>query len=124
MSFSTDKAATDPNGQLVSLITRRVAPDSEYRVRVRLGSDAKVRLSIAKVVGGQVTQLGDELLLPGVSHVPGAFINVRALVTGTSPTTIDAKAWAIGDAVPADWQLTETDSESILQAAGAVGAPG
>ena len=121
VSFATDKAATDPDGQLVSLITRRIAQDSEYRVRVRLGSDAKVRLSIAKVVGGQVTQLGDEVLLPGVSDVPGAFINVRALVTGTSPTTIEAKAWAIGDAVPADWQLSETDSESILQAAGAVG---
>ena len=39
-------------------------------------------------------------------------------MTGTSPTTLQAKAWLAGAAEPTSWQLTATDSEAALQSAG------
>jgi hypothetical protein len=46
---------------------------------------------------------------------------MRVLVTGTSPTTVQAKVWPTGTTEPATWQAAATDSTAGLQAAGSVG---
>ncbi|MDQ3145620.1 MAG: hypothetical protein M3R01_01590 [Actinomycetota bacterium] len=121
-SVSTDKAATGTTGQRFTLLSRRVAPGSEYRVHTRFSPDGAVLLGVAKANGGTETPLGEEVPVPGVSHVPGRTLVVRVRVRGASPTTIDAKVWAVGAPEPSAWQLTRTDSEGPLQSAGAVGA--
>jgi hypothetical protein len=46
---------------------------------------------------------------------------VRFQAVGTSPTTLRVKVWAQGQAEPAGWLLTRTDSAGPLQGAGSVG---
>ena len=65
--------------------------------------------------------LGDEVLLTGPAPAPGQTITVRLRAFGASPTTLSAKAWVVGDAEPADWQVTRTDGAAGLQGPGAVG---
>src|SRR5690606_4918974 len=52
---------------------------------------------------------------------PGELLQVRAEVTGTSPTTVRAKVWADGTSEPEDWAVSATDSTAKLQAPGGVG---
>ena len=42
-------------------------------------------------------------------------------IVGSDPTTIRARAWPIGQAEPAGWQVTVVDWSGALQGAGAVG---
>jgi hypothetical protein len=120
-AVSTDKPALGATGQLFTLVTRRRDDQTEYRVNMRFENDGTVRLSAAKVVAGVETVLGSEQTISGLSHVAGRFITLRARLMGASPTTITARAWASGQQEPVDWQLSRTDSEPSLQAAGAVG---
>ena len=118
ISVSTDKAAAGVDGQMFAVLARRTAQDTEYRLRTRFNPDGSVGLSVVKALAGTETLLGTEVAVPGLAHVPGAFINMRVRVTGASPTSLQAKAWAVGDAEPSAWVLTCTDSETDLQTAG------
>lgn len=55
------------------------------------------------------------------SYTVGSTLNIRVQATGTSPTTLRAKAWKSTQAEPASWQVSTTDSTAGLQAAGGVG---
>ena len=59
--------------------------------------------------------------MAGLTHTAGAFIRLRAQVSGTNPTTIRIRAWADGTTEPTTWQYTATNSVAALQAAGGVG---
>ncbi|WP_022883451.1 PKD domain-containing protein [Glaciibacter superstes] len=61
---------------------------------------------------------GTAIVLPGLSYTLGEQLQVRVQVTGTSPTTIRAKAWRVGEQEPVAWQVTGTDSAAVTQAAG------
>ena len=61
------------------------------------------------------------VVVPGVSIAAGDRLEVRVEVTGTSPTTLRAKAWEAGSPEPAGWQTTATDATASLQAPGGVG---
>lgn len=121
IAVSTDKPANATNGQSFTLFFRRTASDTEYRVRTGFSADGRVRLRLLKVVGGTETPLSGEFVVPGLTHVPGAFIRLRARASGVSPTTLEVKAWATGYAEPSAWSLTRTDSETALQAKGTLG---
>ncbi len=121
VSVSIDEAAAGADGQAVAFVARRVDADTEYRVRARIGPDGAVRLAVIKVVARRETVLGDEVLVSGVTQDPSEWLTMRVRVVGTSPTTIDAKAWSVGTPEPGAWLLTRTDSESALQTAGAIG---
>lgn len=54
----------------------------------------------------------------GITATAGTTVTARVQVTGTSPTTIRAKAWT-GSTEP-DWQVTATDSTAGLQTAGGI----
>ncbi|WP_062005562.1 PKD domain-containing protein [Arthrobacter alpinus] len=61
------------------------------------------------------------LTLPGLSYATGDKIQISVQATGTSPTTIQTKAWKVGTTEPANWQLTTTDTTATLQKAGSLG---
>ena len=116
----TDKVATG-GPQYAYGVARRVSSNTEYRGQVRLLADGSVRLRASRVVAGTETLLGSDVVVSGLTHRPNTFIWLRMQVVGTNPTTIRLKGWADGQAEPATWQYTTTDSEASLQAAGAVG---
>ena len=60
-------------------------------------------------------------VLQGVTLAAGQQLQVRVQVEGTAPTTVRARAWRAGSAEPTTWQVTTTDTNAGLQAAGAVG---
>ncbi len=99
-------------------IVGRLVGSAFYSVRLRFEIGGKVRFQLLRSSGGEAG-LGSIYELPG-DYTPGELVNVRLAVSGTSPTTIAAKAWHEGSAVPADWQREATDSTAALQAAGSV----
>jgi hypothetical protein len=109
-------------GQVGYITARRVAANTEYRVRLRILPNKSVHLSFVKVVGNTTeVQVGSDVVVSGLTDAAGTVFRLRFDVTGTSPTTLRAKAWAASGAEPASWQLTATDSEAALQAAGSPG---
>lgn len=116
----TDKVATG-GGQSVQWVARRIDGGTRYQGQIRFSSSGDVALRAASVVAGRETRLGSEVVVPGLTHTPDTWYNVRAQVSGVDPTTIRMKVWADGQAEPAGWQYTTTDSAASLQTAGSVG---
>ncbi|HEY1741093.1 MAG TPA: PKD domain-containing protein, partial [Acidimicrobiia bacterium] len=109
-------------GQVGYLTARRVAANTEYRARLRFTPSHTLRVSFVKVVGNTTeVMIGSEVLVSGVPYVAGRAYSLRFDVTGTAPTTLQAKVWVAGTTEPAKWTLTASDSEPALQAAGSPG---
>ncbi|QXJ24369.1 PKD domain-containing protein [Actinomadura graeca] len=115
-----DKEGTG-NGVYLAAIGRRVGTEGDYRARLRLRPSGVVSLKLSRLgAGGAETDIVAEQTVAGLTYEPGKRLHVRLQVTGTSPTTLKAKAWADGAAEP-DWQLTGTDATAGLQSAGSIG---
>jgi hypothetical protein len=103
-------------GAYVRIQARRVSASDYYSGRLKLLPDGSVQLHVTRgvtpVAGGTV---------PGLTFAAGDQLRVRVQVEGTSPTTLRAKVWKVGQAEPASWFATYTDSTAALQAAGGVG---
>ncbi|MEA2622847.1 MAG: hypothetical protein QOH61_1757 [Chloroflexota bacterium] len=121
--FSADSAATG-NGTFAYGAARRVGGGTEYRIKVRISPTGGVYLQATRVVRNTEVGLGVEAKVPSLTYVPGTDIMVRARITGTSPTTLTARAWSGTGTEPATWQYTTTDSTAVLQAPGGVGLRG
>jgi hypothetical protein len=80
-----------------------------------------VRLGIVRSSSSSDVLLGDEVLLPGPAPAVGRSLVVRLRALGASPTTVSAKAWVVGEAEPADWQVSRSDETAALHGRGAVG---
>lgn len=65
--------------------------------------------------------MGPEIQVPGLTAVPGTALSVRVQTIGSSPTLVRMRVWTAGAAEPSTWAASQTDSQSELQAAGAVG---
>jgi hypothetical protein len=83
-------------------------------------ADGRVSLGISRVVSNSETMIRS-VTLPGVTYTPGTVLQVRLDVSGTGTTQLNAKAWLSGTAEPSDWQVTSTDTTSVLQSGGGVG---
>ncbi len=119
LGFTTDVAATG-GGQFVTVYGRRVSATDDYRIELKLTNASRVTASIAALKGGTASSLtGAAVTLPG-TYTPGTDVNVRFRITGSSPTTLEAKVWLGSDPEPSEWTLTTTDSHPALQAAGSV----
>jgi CSLREA domain-containing protein len=116
----TDKVASG-NSEYAYFIARRVSSNSEYRIRIRFSTSQTIGLRAERLNNGTKTELGTETTVSGLTHTVNSFIWVRAEVVGTNPTTIRIKVWGDGQAEPAGWQYTTTDSTAILQTAGSCG---
>lgn len=125
----TDKLVTGTNGVYADFVARRVSNSLEYRGKLQFRPDGELYLHATRVVNGVETTLTPQagfplaVRVPGLlyQHRPNARFWVRGQVVGANPTTIRLKAWADGQAEPAAWQYSATDSTADLQTAGAVG---
>ncbi|GAB3680819.1 PKD domain-containing protein [Angustibacter aerolatus] len=117
VDVSYDKPMTG-GGAYLSLIGRRVGT-TDYRARAKFTADGKVTLTTVRVSGGETTL--QSVVLPGLTMAPGDVLHLRTQVTGTSPTTVRARAWKGSDPEPSTWTLSTTDAAPELQVAGAVG---
>jgi hypothetical protein len=93
---------------------------TDYRAKVRMAAGGAVTLYLARTENAVETIL-TTTTVAGLTYNPGDKLRVRLQVTGTSPTTLQAKVWKDGTTEPAAWQGTVTDSTASLQAAGYVG---
>ena len=117
VDIAWDKAPTG-NGVYASLDARRIGT-SEYRARVR-AMPTSTSLTLFRLVNGVETSLG-VTTIPGLTYNVGDVIRLRFEVVGTSPTSLSAKAWKVGQPEPAGWQVVASDSTATLQATGGVG---
>ncbi|NKY39571.1 hypothetical protein HGA02_08545, partial [Cellulomonas septica] len=101
---------------------RDVSTTASYRLRAKVLADGNVRVSLISVDGSTVTTLASQTLI-GLGTT-GKQLNVHLVVTGTAPTTLNAKVWSTTATEPADWQLTATDSTPALQAPGGIAFSG
>jgi hypothetical protein len=109
------------DSQDILFIGRRINSNTMYRGRIRLYASGAVGVQANKGVAGTWTALGPLAKLPGLTYVPGAYLQVRAQIVGTNPTTIRMKVWPQGQTEPVGWQYSVTDAEPALQAPGGVG---
>lgn len=108
-------------GTYAAVIGRRVAANTDYRLKLRAQSTGTVTAQLVRVVGGAETTIQTVASLPGLSWVSGVAVQVRLEVTGASPTTLRARVWKSGSAEPNTWQLQATDATASLQVSGGVG---
>ncbi|WP_298459553.1 PKD domain-containing protein [uncultured Cellulomonas sp.] len=102
-------------GYYLSVVGRRVGAE-DYRGRVKIEASGNVIMQVNRV--GTALQARS---VPGLTYAPGDRLNVRVQVTGTSPTTIQARTWKVGTPEPTTWQVSATDSTAVLQSAGDIG---
>jgi len=116
----TDKVPTGGTSFIYSVV-RRNGGNNEYRPRIILNANGSVSVNASVVVGGSESPVGPPVVVPGLSQAADSFIWLRAQVEGTDPTTIRVRAWADGDAEPANWHFTGTNNAAALQTAGSLG---
>jgi hypothetical protein len=120
-TLSTDRLPGG-SGIYTGVVGRRTTTAGDYRVVVRLQSTGAVSLTLERVAtNGTETRFTNETTVTGVSLPVGTQLRVRLQVTGTSPTTLRARAWRAGTTEPTTWTVTATDSTAGLQTTGAVG---
>jgi parallel beta-helix repeat protein len=114
---SVDKPPSG-DGTDVAAVLRRNG-DAEYRANIRLAPSG-VWASVWRVRQGVPQLVTRARQITGLDPAPGRIIQVRARILGTSPTTIQIKAWRDGTAIPAGWALSVNDNNDI-RSAGAIG---
>lgn len=119
VAVALDKPATG-GGVYVGLMGRRVSTNNDYRAELKFLATGEVQLRLSSVVGGAGTIVA-ATTLPALSYTANTVLRVRMEVTGTSPTTLRAKAWVDGTTEPTGWMIYGTDSAAVLQTAGAIG---
>jgi PKD repeat protein len=118
--YRTDKLAVGGN-QHAWLVARQTQLGTEYRVRIRKGTDGLIYLNAARVTNFAETYFGGDQVVPGVSDAAGSYLNLRAEIAGNSPVSIRVKAWASGAVEPTAWTYSATDASELLSRPGAVG---
>lgn len=121
VTVGLDKFAN--GGGAFSMVGVRTSGDTGldgYRAKVKVVDTGRVTLYVTKVVNGTETTLQSVLLPVGTTYAVGEQLRIRLRVTGTSPSTVQAKAWEVGTSEPASWQVSATDSQAALQDAGGV----
>ncbi len=111
-----DRKAGSGAAAYASILGRSVKGASDYRTRLMVNWAGTLELHVSR--GGTLlakTPLTDVLYGANVQTT------VRMQVTGTSPTTVRAKAWRAGTEEPAGWQVTTTDADPAMQAPGRLG---
>ncbi|MFT2692119.1 PKD domain-containing protein [Clavibacter zhangzhiyongii] len=114
VSFSLDRVPTG-GGAYVRINSRQVGT-AVYQTQVWVRSTGQVMI----VQSENGTNL-KSVVVPNLTYTAGQQLRVRVQVTGTSPTTMNAKVWPVGQAEPTAWQSTTTGSLAALQTAGTFG---
>jgi len=114
VTLGLEQAVTD-GGVYISVIGRQVG-GNDYRARAKVLDSGSVQVQLKRGNSGL-----KYYTVPGLRYAVGDQLKLRLQVTGTSPTTINAMVWKLGDAVPEAWQVSATDSTAALQQAGSIG---
>jgi hypothetical protein len=106
----------------VSLIGREVADGTDYRLKVRYTRGGGVSAYLSRTVNGFETTLAGTTL-SGLTLADGDVVRARLVLTGSGDrTTVRARVWRRGDALPSGWLLSATDTTpSVLRQPGGVG---
>jgi parallel beta-helix repeat protein len=97
---------------------RRQSDGSSYQARVRFSATGTSTLGVTRINGSTSTWLGGVTLPTAIRA--GTAISGEFQVTGTSPVTIKARAWATGATAPA-WQVSYADTSTTrISAVGSV----
>ena len=108
-------------GAYVSLIGRRVATGTDYRLKLRYMPDNTIVAYLVRTVGGTEKVLAWKTV-PGLTVNPYEVVRVRFVVSGGTTTTLKAAIWSKDSAGPASWLFSTTDATpKALQAAGDIG---
>lgn len=113
VSSSALAAGSSLNG---GIIGRYIDADNHYIFRIRFSPSQFVYGAIQGQVGGTVTTLGAEVQAAGLTHTVGTFYRIKAEALGS---TLRMKIWQDGQAEPADWLISVTDT--AISSAGGVG---
>jgi CSLREA domain-containing protein len=116
---SADRVAA--GGQYVMYAVARRNTNNEYRAKLIFNANGSVSVQASVVNNGKESALGSAVVVSGLTQSADGYIWLRATVSGTSPTTVNVKAWANGDNEPNGWQFTATNSTASVQGAGSVG---
>jgi PKD repeat protein len=122
VTLSPQKLASGP-GAYVNIIGRSVAGTGSYRAQLTLKNTGSVALSLSKADGGSTTLVASKTVA-GLTYAAGDSLSFRFRVTGSAPTTLQARVWRTGTTEPTTWQATTTDNTAGLQAPGSVGLIG
>jgi PKD repeat protein len=109
------------SGSFFSVLGRQVSSVGNYRASVNVKPNGSVALSLLRVDGAGQATLAGPVTIGGLTVTAGATLDVRLVVSGTSPTTVMAKVWKDGTTEPATWQASGSDASAAMQAAGSVG---
>ena len=113
------------SGIYASVIGRRIVGAGDYRAKYRVLPGGAVRVGLTRLAAdGTETAIAAEVVVSGLTYAAGEVLSLRVQVTGTSPTTVRAKAWKAGTPEPVAWSVTTTDLTAALQAPGGVGLVG
>jgi len=110
---------TGGDGAWVYLVSRRGTDGSEYRTKLRLGSNGMVYAGISKTAQNRESPLVSEVST-GVTWSATSPLQVRATVGGSGTTTLRIKVWRAGQSEPSGWALTASDGTPALQDSGAL----
>lgn len=119
LRFATDSlpSGTDTNSlHLLARQTPEAANAQYYRIRAQIKSSGDVDLRLGKAAGGSTTVLGS-LVTKTAFITPGVDYLLRLKAIGASPTSLSATLWQADATEPAA-DVTASDSEAVLQAAG------
>ena len=125
LSVALDKVPSSGNVYL-TIQGRRIATAGAYASKVIVSSAGKVTIQIVRVDqnGGNEVVVQSSVAVTGITYTAGQKLDIRVLITGTSPTTVQTKVWLDGTTEPAAWQRTATDSTAALQAGGGLAVTG
>ncbi|MFH9013961.1 hypothetical protein ACH4C6_21600 [Streptomyces sp. NPDC017943] len=97
-----------------AIMARYVDIDNMYMARLEFTTAGAIVLGIRRWLANSESVLGS--YTTGLTHTPGTYMRLRFQGAGS---TLRAKAWRVGTAEPATWQVQVTDS--TLPGAGSVG---
>jgi hypothetical protein len=118
--FSLDKVTGGSGAKIMAVLRKSKA--GSYRVRVRLGREGRVWLSVAKAQGqGTGTVIGQPVLIESWRYRAGQTVTVRAQAIKKDPTQLRVKVWPAGSTPPAAWQLVRNDTGADIGGTGRVG---
>lgn len=110
VNFAIDQAPATGNNYVG--VAARQSATQNYTVRAWMRSNSSIWL---------VAQRGSTVLasqaLP-LTWAAGDELQMRVQVSGSNPTTLQARVWPASTGEPAGWQLTTTDSTAALQGSG------
>lgn len=118
VKVTADKVANG-GGMFLGAIGRKVGSD-EYRAKLKINANGSANLYITRLVGGTESTL-QTATVPGLAFAAGDQLWLRMTVSGSAPTTLQAKVWRDGLAEPSGWLLTAGDASTSLQGAGSTG---